>query len=57
MKRTIETKFYTFSQNNSGGSFVTDSIRGIGEYVIIEALNSNDANDRAERIGLYFEAQ
>ncbi len=54
MKREINTKFFTFDQNNSGGSFVRDSQRGICEYVIIEAINSDDANSRAENIGLYF---
>jgi hypothetical protein len=54
MKRVIETKFYTFNQNNSGGSFVYDEEVGIGEYVIIEAINADDANSRAEDIGLYF---
>ena len=47
-------KFYTFSQNNSGGSFTTDLDRGIGEYVIIEAESAEDANSRAEAIGIYF---
>ena len=54
MERTVNTKFYSFSQNNSGGHFDIDEKRGINEYVIIEALNSNHANDRAEEIGLYF---
>ena len=55
MKRTIETKFYTFRQNNSGGSFVTDKENGICEYVCIEALNADDANSRAEQKGIYFD--
>ena len=48
------TKFYTYSQNNSGGSFTISEERGICEYVIIEAANANQANARAEEIGLYF---
>ena len=50
----METKFFTFSQNNSGGSFDHDDQDGIGLAVIIEAQNSDHACDRAERIGLYF---
>ena len=42
-------KFYTFSQNNSGGFFT-----GPAEYVIIEAQDAQDANRRAEEAGLYF---
>lgn len=45
-------KYYTFSQNNSGGSFrTTDKIK---EYVIIEAPDAEYANFLAERLGLYF---
>ncbi len=55
MKRTINTKFYTFNQNNSGGSFKNSEKEGIAEYVIIEALNADHANERAEQIGLYFD--
>jgi hypothetical protein len=48
------TKFYHFSQNNSGGSFVLDEVSGITHHVIIEACSVDDANKRAEAIGLYF---
>lgn len=51
---TLQTKWYTYSQNNSGGSFKTDSERGIGHYVLIEAISAADADTRAEAIGLYF---
>lgn len=47
-------KFYTFSQNNSGGRFVIDESRGITYFVIIEANSSEEANKKAEDIGLYF---
>jgi hypothetical protein len=47
--------FWTYSQNNSGGSFDRDRERGIGEYVIVEAESADAANDKAERIGLYFD--
>lgn len=46
--------FYTFEQNNSGGTFVFDKRCGLTHYVIIEADNISDACDRAERIGIYF---
>ena len=50
MKREVNTKFYTFKQNNSGGYFVkTDDI---SEIVVIEALNNEDANTRAEELGM-----
>jgi len=55
MERTVNTKFYEYSQNNSGGSFSNSEKEGIAEYVIIEALNSEHANTRAENIGLYFD--
>ena len=49
------SKFFTFNQNNSGGRFTYDESSGISEYVIIEAKNADQANDRAESIGLYFD--
>lgn len=47
--------FYTFNQNNSGGSFDFDKNRGITHYVIIEANDPEHANRRAEDIGIYFD--
>ncbi|WP_327379427.1 DUF7296 family protein [Streptomyces sp. NBC_01212] len=47
--------FFTFSQNNSGGGFDFDEARGISEYVVVEADDADEANYRAERIGLYFD--
>lgn len=44
--------FYTFYQNNSGGSFAAN--RDLAEYVIIEADTASEANDKAESIGIYF---
>lgn len=45
--------FFTFSQNNSGGSFVeTDDLT---HYVIIEANTADEANTRAEFFGIYFD--
>lgn len=49
-----KAKFYTFSQNNSGGHFVIDEKAGIAEVVIIEAYSADGANSRAELIGIYF---
>lgn len=51
MKREVETKFYTFNQNNSGGYFIENEKFGIGHIIIIEALNSDHANLRLENIG------
>lgn len=50
-------KFFTFIQNNSGGSFVTDRSSGIAHYVIVEAETFAKANELAERIGLYFDGE
>lgn len=41
--------FFHFRQNNSGGGF-----SGPAKNVWIEADDGEDANDRAERVGLYF---
>lgn len=47
------TKFFTFDQNNTGGTFIeNDDLR---RFVIIEAKNSARANSRAEAIGIYFD--
>lgn len=47
--------FYTFRQNNSFGTFEYDETRGIAVNVIVEANSAEDANVRAEAIGLYFD--
>ena len=47
-------KFYTFDQNNSGGSFIHDPDLGIGYVVVIEAESQDKAIEKAESIGLYF---
>lgn len=47
--------FFDFRQNNSGGGFDIDTERGISVHVIVEARDADEANDRAERIGLYFD--
>lgn len=48
--------FYEYSQNNSGGSFVVDNIRGIARTVIVEADDAREADYRAERAGVYFDS-
>lgn len=47
--------FYIFGQNNSGGSFQVRAPKGIGEFVIVEANSPQEANDKAQKIGLYFD--
>lgn len=45
--------FYTYRQNNSGGSFkITKKIK---HFVIIEADSAKEANKKAEHIGIYFD--
>ena len=46
--------FYQYNQNNSGGSFVFDKDMGITHHVVIEAESADDADRRAEEVGLYF---
>lgn len=45
--------FYTFIQNNSGGEFDIDD--SVTTYVIVEADSADEANDKAESIGIYFD--
>lgn len=45
--------FYSYHQNNSGGSFQIDD--KVTTYVIIEADTANEANEVAEGVGLYFD--
>lgn len=47
--------FYVYSQNNSGGFFEIDHSAGISVVVIVEADSAEQANHRAEQIGLYFD--
>lgn len=46
--------FYNFKQNNSGGGFDFDEEAGITHWVIVEAETEEEAIDRAEKIGLYW---
>lgn len=47
------SEFFTYRQNNSGGSFQKDS--NLAEFVVIEANGPTHANLRAEEIGIYFD--
>ena len=47
--------FYTYHQNNSGGHMDVDLEAGIGDFVIVEADSVEEANTRAENIGLYWD--
>ena len=47
--------FYTFYQNNSGGSFIISPKDHISVYVVIEANDVDHANQLAEDKGLYFD--
>jgi len=50
----VENSFYTFRQNNSGGTF--DVSDDVAEYVIVEAEDSEEANFIAKRkAGIYFD--
>lgn len=47
--------FFTFNQNNSGGTFTFDEEAGITHFVIIEAQSARVAKALAEDKGLYFD--
>ena len=44
--------FFEFDQNNSGGGFCVDD--RVCHHVIVEADTATQANEIAERIGIYF---
>lgn len=46
------SKFYTFTQNNSGGYFDNDD--NVCELVIIEAKSVEQVNNKALDVGIYF---
>ena len=48
----MKSKFYEFIQNNTGGSFNTDS--KLCHRLFIEADSVRDANDKAENLGCYW---
>jgi hypothetical protein len=51
----LTTHFYSFDQNNSGGSYKYDERSGISVTVIVEATSWMHANAIAQSIGLYFD--
>ena len=52
IKSTIKGKFYEFNQNNTGGSFATDS--ELCHRLLIEANSEDEAIFKAESMGVYF---
>lgn len=44
--------FYCYNQNNSGGWFQMDD--EVAHYVIVEADSADEANRRAQSVGIYF---
>lgn len=50
--KKMETKFYEFSQNNSGGSFDVDS--KLCHRLFIEATSVDEAVSKAENLGCYW---
>lgn len=51
----IETKWFHYRQNNSGGHFDYDPKEGISVNVYVEARDAKEADFRAEQIGIYFD--
>jgi len=49
---TLDTGWYEYRQNDSGGSF--DYSDYVSIYVLIEASSVAEANSKAESIGIYF---
>jgi len=48
---TMAFKFFTFSQNNSGGYYVQDGV--VDQVVVVEADHADDADSRASAKGLF----
>lgn len=51
----MDMAFFDYRQNNSGGGFEIDEDKGISIHVIIEAESAEEADGKAEAIGLYFD--
>jgi hypothetical protein len=49
---TLDTDWYKYRQNNSGGIFVYSDY--VANFVLIEASSVAEANSKAESIGIYF---
>lgn len=50
-----KTRFFHFSQHNSGGTYHEDEYAGLPPEVWVEARNATEANNLAESIGIYFD--
>lgn len=48
--RQIETKYYLYNQNNANGRFELNDRYGIGHFVIIEARNYEEANNKLDEV-------
>lgn len=48
-----DSLFFTYRQNNSGGRYEYDD--QLSAYVIVEAKNAEEANKRAEELGIEFD--
>ncbi|MMZ62859.1 hypothetical protein D1872_250850 [compost metagenome] len=48
MQRTINTKFFHFRQNNSGGYFITND--DVAPNLIVEAMNAKEAEQKMNDI-------
>jgi hypothetical protein len=46
-------KFFTYQQNNSGGTFVVDA--NVAHTVFVQAPNAEKANALAATVGVYFD--
>ena len=57
MQMQKELRFYEYDQNNSGGGFDYNEQAGISVKVIVQATGYEDANARAQGIGLYFDGE
>lgn len=52
--KTAGTKFYTFTQNNTGGFFKSKEGK-FGYALVVEATCARKANGKARALGLYFD--
>jgi len=50
--QVAKLKWFTFHQNNSGGDFIVDN--DVDTNVIVQAHNADEANELAQRVGIYF---
>tara|TARA_R110000824_G_scaffold161892_1_gene337395 strand:- start:2273 stop:2641 length:369 start_codon:yes stop_codon:yes gene_type:complete len=53
MNSQINLRWFTYQQNNSGGSFNKDS--AVDRNVFVQAPSADEANEIAVKIGIYFD--